>query len=132
MTSKAQAQNDRVMDNLEQWVADKAKGLSIEHMRPVLEQSAKDMEAKTKSLAPKNYGKYAQGWNVKIERISKDVLRATMENPTERGRLSWILENGHLTRDHSTWISAQPHVRPAYRMAVKEMKNGVTKVMKQS
>lgn len=73
-----------------------------------IEKEARALVERLKSDSPKKSGKYAKSW--KVYTISNERSRKSKLIYNEKGQLTHLLENGHVTRNGKTRTKAYPHI----------------------
>lgn len=73
-----------------------------------IEKEARALVERLKSDSPKKSGKYAKSW--KVSTISNERSRKSKLIYNEKGQLTHLLENGHVTRNGKTRTKAYPHI----------------------
>lgn len=77
-----------------------------------------------RGTSPRKKGKYARHWKVTRNKKGSYIIH----NAPETYRLTHLLERGHLLRNGGR-SKAQPHIAPVEEMVIKEMTEGIERVI---
>lgn len=100
-------------------------------MKDLVKKTAKLGVDAIRQSAPVRTGEYAKGWTSKMEE-GRLASKATIHNKT-RYQLAHLLEKGHeIGNGHGYFgrTKAIPHLKPVEDEIVKQMQDGVVKVVK--
>lgn len=116
--------------NIDQLAAEIAKGLKdfsqevVEMVDVSSEKISKEAVKQLKASSPKKYGKYAKAWKIKTEGSFGQPKNRIVHVKKPHYRLTHLLEYGHALRSGGR-AEAQPHIKPAEDMVIKEFQKEV-------
>lgn len=115
-----------IKDILEEYSSDIQEAITEEAIK-----IANDGKDKLKQTSPKNTGKYAKGWKVKIVK-GKGYVNATVHNSTN-WQLTHLLEKPHVIRNaNGTYGTSKPqvHIRPVEQECIEQFTKEVENIIK--
>ena len=99
--------------------SDEVKAVANEAFESVAKKALVRLKQTSPRSKGRRGGRYARGWALKRERVSGNVLTATIYNRARPG-LTHLLEHGHVTRNgHGTYrrTPAHPHIKAVEQWA---------------
>jgi len=117
--------NDHMIDSLNKWVQGKYENLHAEKFTKLFVENGAEMAADLRSAPIIDTGIYRRAWTNELTDRRKDYILVTVKDPGAHGPLSWILEYGHLTKNHTEWIPARPHIMKDFRKTQQRLKRGI-------
>ena len=119
------------IDDLTTLIADELTLYSAEVAQEV-KQACKDVSTEMmeniKRDSPKNTGKYAKGWRVKVESEDANHINVTTYNKTSY-QLTHLLEYGH-SKQNGGRVSGKAHIRPNEEKAIQKLTERIEKAVK--
>ena len=115
-----------IKDILEEYSEDIQEAITEEAIKV-----ANDGKDKLKQTSPKNMGKYAKGWKVKIVK-GKGYVNATVHNNTN-WQLTHLLEKPHVIRNaNGTYGTSKPqvHIKPVEQECIEQYTKKVENIIK--
>lgn len=115
-----------IKDILEEYSSDIQEAITEEAIK-----IANDGKDKLKQTSPKNTGKYAKGWKVKIVK-GKGYVNATVHNSTN-WQLTHLLEKPHVIKNaNGTYGTSKPqvHIRPVEQECIEQYTKEVENIIK--
>ena len=105
---------DAVMEGLEEYAA-----LTGADMIQAVRKAGQLVRSEIQANAPRDSGKYAKSWTVKVTKESPHSLELTIHS-RDRYRLTHLLEHGHAKRNGGR-VPGKAHIAPAEEKGVAEL-----------